>query len=354
MIYERHIIRSLLSYLGIVLGSIILVIWLSQIMRLSFVIELGSSTLNFFLLSMSAIPTITVSLLPIAVAIAYFGQFSFFASDRELSTMSSAGLSNLQIALPAIKLSIFVAIIGYVLSFYVAPTSYHILKRHMSNFHDHYFKSVIHTGTFNPISKNFTLYIDHKKSGNKLQEIIIFDNRNSKENAIVFAKEGSLYLENNTPTFRLFDGVRQTIDKKGQMNQMTFDDLKVSLPRGKTERTISAMEMMEYNIFQLLFPEKDKISDIKISQIKSELHQRILWSGYSVVLAMITLGVFLRKPYSRNADYRPAVKATIICLFVVYLHFTFNSLSSKHFIYVILTYMTLLISGLYGYFLLKK
>lgn len=354
MIYQRHIVRALLSHLGVVLGSIILVIWLSQIMKLSFIIELGSSTINFLFLSLSAIPSISVSLIPIAIGIAYFGQFSFFSSDRELTTMSASGLSNWQIAMPAIKLSCMISIVGYLLAFYVAPTSYHFLKRRLNNFHDHYFKNVIHTGTFNPISKNFTIYIDHKKSGNILSEIIIFDNRNARENAIIFAKEGKLYLEKNTPTFKLFDGTRQVIDRKGNMNQMTFEDLKISLPKGKTERAINSMEMMEYNIFQLLFADRKQVGPKKNRQINAELHQRLTWSGYSVVIALITLGLFLNKPYTRSPEYKTAVKVTFVCIFVLYMHFAFHNMASKNNIYIIFTYLNLFLSGSYGYFLLNK
>jgi lipopolysaccharide export LptBFGC system permease protein LptF len=268
--------------------------------------------------------------------------------------MSAAGLSNLQIAMPAIRFSVLVSIVGYILAFYIAPTSYHFLKKRLNNFHDHYFKNVIHTGSFNPISKNFTLYIDHKKGGNILSEIIIFDNRNSRENAIIFAREGSLYLENNTPTFKLFDGTRQVIDRKGNMNQMVFEDLKISLPQGKTERTISSMEMMEYNIFQLLLAKKDQLNTQKLSQVRAELHQRLTWSAYSIVIALITLGIFLNKPYTRSPEYKTAIKATGACLLVLYIHFTLHNMASKNNIYIIFSYMNLILSGLYGYYLLNR
>ena len=69
MIYQRHIIRTLLYPLAITLTSTVLLVWLSQIMKLAFVIELGIGAFHFFGLTFSAIPTILIAILPIGITV---------------------------------------------------------------------------------------------------------------------------------------------------------------------------------------------------------------------------------------------------------------------------------------------
>lgn len=353
MIYERHLTKNLLAHLAITLGAIILLIWLSQIMKLAFVIELGSGTMSFFLLTMSALPTIALSILPITTSIAYFGALSFLNSDRELIALCASGLSNLQIAKPALKLAAIISVFCYVFSFYLAPKSYHYLKSSLNSFRNNFVANVIHEKSFNPLSKNVTLYVDSKSPGGKMEEVIIFDNRNKKESSIIFAKTGALHIENNIPSFILYDGMRQIIDKKGNMNQMTFDNFKIALPQGKSERDIKSRGLQEYTLLQLLFPDKS-IDENKQSQMRHELHQRIIWPGFCISFVLITLGVFLKNPHRRTEDYKSALRSVLIIVLVLYIHFTIYNLSTSYPFAILICYLNLFISGLFGYRLLKS
>lgn len=353
MIYERHLVRNLLAHLAITMGAIILLIWLLQIMKLAFVIELGSGTHSFLLLTMSALPTIALSILPIATSIAYFGSLSFLNSDRELIALCSAGLSNFDLAKPAIRLAIGISLLCYLFSFYLAPKSYHYLKQSLSNFRNNFVANVIHEKSFNKLSKNVTLYVDSKNMGGYMEEVIIFDNRNQKEPSIIFAKEGELHIDNNTPSFILYNGMRQVIDKKGNMNQMTFENFKIALPQGNTERAIGSRDLQEYTILQLLFPD-NSIGEARVRQMRQEIHQRIIWPAFCVAFVLITLGVFLKNPHRRTEDYKSAIRSIILVVFVLYVHFTTYNLSISNPILIVLCYMNLLISGWFGYRLLKS
>lgn len=353
MIYEKHLIKNLLAHLLITMGAIIVLIWLSQVMKLAFVVELGSGAQSFLFLTISALPTIALTILPIATSIAYFGGFSFLNSDRELIALCSSGLSNLQIAKPAIRLASIICILCYFFSFYLAPKSYHYLKSSLNNFRNNFVANVIHEKSFNQLSKNVTLYVDSKNINGEMKEVIIFDNRNKKESSIIFAKSGALHLENNIPSFMLYDGMRQVIDKKGNMSQMTFDNFKIALPQGNTERSIASRSLQEYTIWQLLFPDPS-IPVSRIGEMRQEMHQRILWPGFCISFALITLGFFLKNPHKRTDDYKSAIRSIIIIVVFLYIHFSIYNISSSYPLLIILCYLNLLLSGVVGYRLLKS
>ena len=352
MIYERHLVRNLLAHLAIALGAIIVLIWLSQVMKLAFVVELGSGAKSFFLLTISALPTIALSILPIATSIAYFGGFSLLNSDRELIALCSTGLSNFQIAKPAIRLASIICVICYSFSFYLAPKSYHYLKSSLNSFRNNFVANVIHEKNFNQLSKNVTLYVDNKSISGDMEEIIIFDDRNQRESSIIFAKTGALHLENNAPSFMLYDGMRQIIDKKGNMSQMDFENFRIALPQGNTERAIGARDLQEYTLWQLLFPHKS-IAEKRVRQMRQEMHQRILWPGFCISFVLITLGVFLKNSHKRTEDYKSALKAIGLVVLFLYLHFTLYNLSSHNPYLIFLCYINLLLSKLVGYRLLN-
>jgi len=353
MIYERHLIKSLISHLSVTTAAIICLVWLSQTMKLAFVIELGTSILSFLTLTLSALPTILVSIFPLAVAISYFGKYSFLNSDRELIALSSAGLSNFSLAKPALKLTLCLTFIGYIFSFYIGPISYHFLKNHLSNFRSNYFNNVIHEHSFNQISKNITLYIDHKDNASLMNGIIIFDNRDLKEPAIIFANKGALIIEDNTPTFALYDGIRQVIDKYGEMSQMSFANFTISLPHHATERSLNSMDLQEYTIAQLFYPNQD-LPKKRLAQIMVEKHQRIIWPAYIFAFAIITLGIFLKRPYSRTPSHKTIIKIVIVLASVLYIHFTFHNLAVHTNAFIILCYLNLVITILGGYVMLRN
>jgi lipopolysaccharide export system permease protein len=353
VIYERHLIKSLLSHLAITTGAIICIVWLSQTMKLAFVIELGTSSLSFFALTISAIPTILVAIFPLAIAVSYFGKYSFLSSDRELIALSSAGLSSISIAKPAMKLTLILTLIGYIFSFYIGPISYHFLKNNLSNFRSNYVNDVIHEHSFNQISKNITVYVDNKDSSNLMSGIIIFDNRNAKEPAIIFANKGALILDNNVPAFALYDGMRQVIDKYGDMNQMSFSDFTISLPSNYTERSLNSLDLQEYTINQLISPNKD-LSEKRLGQIIIEKHQRMIWPGYIFAFASLTLGIFLKKPYSRIASYKPMIKVILSLTIVLYIHFSLHNLAARNHVFILLSYANLFATIFTGYIMLKR
>jgi lipopolysaccharide export system permease protein len=322
-------------------------------MKLSFIIELGSSSIGFLALTISALPTILVAIFPLAIAVSYFSKYSFLNTDRELIALSSSGLSSFALAKPALKLTLFLTLIGYIFSFYIGPISYHFLKESLSNYRNTYVTNVIHEHSFNQISKNITLYIDHKDSSNIMSGIIIFDNRNIKEPAIIFANNGALIVENNIPTFALYDGMRQVIDKHGDMNQMNFSSFTISLPSHSVERATNSIDLREYLISQLFYPDKSQ-SDTRLSQIMVEKHQRIIWPGYIFAFAIMTLGIFFKQPHSRIIGHKTMIIVILSLSTVLYLHFAFHNLALRNQAFIILCYANLLITTLIGYLLLKK
>lgn len=351
MIYQRHLINTLIVPLVMTMAIIVSLVWLSQIMKLSYIIELGVGIVKFTLLTLSVLPTVALSTMPLAASVACFFGYNYLYFDRELIALSTSGLSNMQIATPAIKLALGLTFLSYMLSFFLSPMSYHMLKEDMNYLRGNYISSAIHERTFDTLSKNVVLFVDKKESSSKMSGIIMFDHR--KNNSVtVFAKMGQLTTNGDIPVFELYDGMRQEVDSNGYMNQMTFAHLVVPLPSKHEVRSKNIMDLQEYDIFELINPKGD-YSDLRLKQLNAEKHQRFIWPGYVVALVMLTLGIYLREPYSRVTHKTLLIKVALSIAVVLYLHFTFHNLSVDRPNFNIVCYINLLATIFLGYRMLK-
>ena len=339
--------------LAMTLSVVVALVWLSQIMKLSFIIELGVGITKFTLLTLAALPTVTLSIIPLAATVACFFGYNYLYSDRELIAFSAAGFSNMDIALPAMKLAGAITLFGYLLSFYLSPISYHMLKEDMNHFRGNYISSIMHERTFNLLTKNVVLFIDKKESSNKMRGIIIFDHRNANAPITVFAKRGELAVNGTIPVFELYDGLRQEVYKNGQVNQMTFGHLVISLPSKHDTRTKTSRDLQEYTISELMYPDGD-YTEARLRQMISEKHQRFVWPGYIIALVTLTLGIYLRESYSRAGHKTVIIKVALAISCVMYLHFTFHNMASDTPSFNILCYINLFATMAIGWWMLRK
>jgi lipopolysaccharide export system permease protein len=353
MIYQRHLINTLITPLVITVFVIVCLVWLSQIIKLAFVIELGVGIFKFIFFTIEALPAIMLSTLPLATTVAGIMGYNYLSSDRELIALSTSGFSNMQIAFPAVKLSLIVTVISYLLAFYVSPLSYHKLKNDLSVLRSGYVSGMIHERTFNQLAKNIVLYIDKKTSGNLMNGIIIFDHRNTEIPVTLFAKTGKLTIDEGDPVFELEDGVRQLVNKRGEMNQMTFSHLLVNLSIQKSVRDATSMDLQEYTIDQLINP-IGNYTEARLRQISAEMHQRLTWPAYNTALMLLAISVLLRHKYSRVGN-RSAIWQVVGAVSVsVYIHFTFHSMAFEQPLFNLFCYINLIATCGVGYFLLKR
>ena len=106
---DRYLFRQLaLALLAVTVGLAALV-WLTQSLRfIELVLDRGLSLAVFFELTSLLLPSFFSVILPITTFIVMLFVHLRLAGDRELVVMRSAGLSNWQIARPALALGLWV------------------------------------------------------------------------------------------------------------------------------------------------------------------------------------------------------------------------------------------------------
>ena len=116
---------TLLTAIIFIALSLTLVVWLTQILRfLELVVDAGAPIGIFFELLLLTIPRFLTVVLPFATVGGVLFIFHKFLVDNELVVMRAAGLSPWQIIKGAVGLSIFLGLLMFFLSGWVAPMSY--------------------------------------------------------------------------------------------------------------------------------------------------------------------------------------------------------------------------------------
>ncbi|ADE30452.1 Putative permease [Rickettsia prowazekii str. Rp22] len=354
LLYRKYFIKNILPLLIIVTFSVTSIVWITQILKLLYLFDKGIKVIDFFNLVVLVLPTLLFILLPIITVIAVLYIYNNLKVERQLIILQTSGVNNIQLALPALYVALTIMLLAYYISSTILPLSHINLKSRLNFIKNNYISSMIEEKTFNKITKNITVFIDKKLTGNIMNGIIIFDNRNADNPSVVFAGSGTLNIYGNNPIFELNKGLRQEYDANGNLTQLTFDSLMIKLQNNSSltsQRTQNNKEANEYYISELLTPSHDLVITKKIKLI-AEAHQRIIWPLYNFVLPCLALAVFLRYPYSKKTTFMPVLFSALTVLFVTAIHFILQNFASKNLDFIFACYFNLLVALTIGLYLL--
>ncbi|MCC8483278.1 MAG: LptF/LptG family permease, partial [Rickettsia endosymbiont of Labidopullus appendiculatus] len=244
---------------------------------------------------------------------------------------------------------------AYYISISLLPLSHSKLKSDLIFMRNNYASNILDEKTFNPISKDITVYFDKKLPDGTMKNLIIFDNRKHDNHAILFSRYGVFKIYNNSSSFQLKDGVRQVYDHNGNLNNLLFDVLIVELVSNNGKKLVReeySREINEHYIDELLKP-NNILSEQKKIKLIAEGHQRLIWPMYNFVLVFLTLSVFLRQPYNKKSSLRQILITAVSAVIITYLHFVLQNLASKDLNFIFACYANMIIAiilSLYLYF----
>ena len=362
-IFKRYIISNVLtSFLGVIF-TITGLVWLSQIMKLVFLIDRGVGFLGFLYLSILILPSLLFAILPFAITIAVIASYNRLSYERELIILSNSGIDAWNIIKPGLLVAGAVTIFSYFISFYLLPSSTRLLKSNLKHFRSNYVVSLVQEKTFTNISKDIILYVDDKAPGNILKGLIIFDDKDPNRKSVIFAQSGNIDSSGEHPTLNLKTGMKQEIDRDGKLIKLHYDTLSVSL---HTEDSCDDTNSDKCN--KIIDPLKRDLSELYINELFTlappeetqklkliaEANQRVIWPLYALALSFLALSIFMSKPYSRRGNADIIYKIALAGIFFIVLHFICYNAASKNIMMNIFCYMNVGLCFLFSYYILNQ
>jgi lipopolysaccharide export system permease protein len=220
--YKYYIIKSIIPAFLVIVLSITTLVWITQILKLLYLIDKGVKIGHFFNLIILVVPYLLFTLLPFATIISIIYVYSYLSEGRQLIILQNLGLRNIQLANPALLFAFFITLFSYYISSILLPESYKKLKEDLYFMRNNYATNIVSEKTFTQVSKGITLYFDEKMQDGRLKGLVLFDNRRTSAPKILFADTGVFTINESHPILRLLHGLRQEYDANNNIIFMSY------------------------------------------------------------------------------------------------------------------------------------
>ena len=314
----RYILTQLFTAMVFVSLGLTLVVWLSQSLRwIGYIVNRGLPATTFLSFVALLLPSFLGVVLPIAAFCAVLFIYHKLIMDSELVVMRAAGLSQLQLARPALLLVVFVMIAGYSITLYFLPVSYREFKDLQNSIRNDFSAVLLQEGTFNSISDGITVYVRSRSSDGELRGILVHDNRNPSKPVTMMAERGALVMSEFGPRVVMVNGNRQQVEREsGKLSLLYFDRYTVELAEFQDNVNTRWREPRERFLPELLFPSSDLNDQKYRNALIAEGHQRLVAPLYSLAFIMVALAALLSGEFNRRGRLR-RVFVAVACVGVL-------------------------------------
>lgn len=299
---------------------------------------------SFFYFASFLLPDLINIVLPIALLITIIYTYNRFIADQELTVMRAAGMSNWQIAKPAILLATVVTIILYMINIYFIPHAFSQMRNLKHNLSNAISENMLQTGEFNNFN-DLMVYVRARQNEKDLKGVLIYSNRDKEQQFLVTAEAGSIIHKGEGMKLILLNGARQDIDAKTKKPSMLyFDQYMIDLEPPKNSIAGRDKHLQEFSLLELLNPKESMTGPVHFARFKAQGHQRILNPLHAMAFTLIALAaMFYGEINRRRRTKRMIIIAGIACTLQL-LTLAYINLSERYGISLPMAYGTLFLA----------
>ncbi|MGL5123864.1 MAG: LptF/LptG family permease [Fusobacteriaceae bacterium] len=328
---DKHISKNFIKYTLLSLTAFLNIFLLSQVFRIIKFVSDGKMTIGdsgIYLLTL--IPKILIDIMPLSVLLGGLVSMNIMASNLEIISLKTSGISFKRIIIFPVLISIFISGIIFKISDTIAPNAYEKSRILRGSDEANRTVPVIKHGAFLRGEESFVYYIDIinrvEKTGDNIQIIELSPDFSSIKK-IITAKKG---IYNETKKSWNFEEVYITDDEnKKSVFYKSYSDKRYKntpdefITLGKNPKTLTIKELKE-EMKEL------KIIGEDIGELTQELAKRYSFPFASFVICFI--GLSLGSRYVRGSSAK-SIGISIIFGYGYYiLGGTFEAMSKNGFI----------------------
>ncbi|MBJ7535330.1 LPS export ABC transporter permease LptF [Rhodomicrobium vannielii ATCC 17100] len=298
MLISRYIFRQTASALIMILVSLTLIVWLTSLLReIKLLTAQGQTFLLFLQITALAIPSLIVTVAPVAFLIAALHSLNRLSGDSELIVLSAAGSSVWRLLSPYLFLAVVVSMCVLTANLFVLPKAARLLGDTVSQVRADVLSQVIQPGEFSDLEPGLTFHMRAKGDNGELLGVVVRDERDPKSVTTVIAEQGQILQDGGRASMTLQEGqiIRQQAGKTAaqvvDFTSYAFDIGDFSAKKGPRER-----KPRERDIGELLYPDKESAAYTKNKgSFRSEIHERFSGALYPIAFAIIAV-LYLGRP----------------------------------------------------------
>lgn len=309
----RYVLRQLA--MGMIFVSIALtcVLWLTQSLRLiELIVTKGISVGVFLSLTLLAMPTFMVVIIPISLFAVTLFTFTKLIADRELVVMRAAGLSHWALARPAVILGCVTVAVGMFLTTWAIPTSVQTFREMQWGVRHDLSSVLLQEGAFNKFGEGLTIYVRSRAPNGELLGVLVHDRRKPEHPVTMSAERGALIFSETGPRVLLVNGSRQQVTLgTGDFSLLNFDSYTLDIDSATGQNETRFRDARERGMVELWKATESELGEIDYRRAKVEFHQRLASPIYNLGFALIALACLLPAGFDRRGQTRQVLIAVV-------------------------------------------
>jgi lipopolysaccharide export system permease protein len=350
----RYVLRQSLGTAIFVVVALSAAIWLTQSLRLvDLIVNRGLSTSVFLYLGLLVVPRFVDIVLPIGIFIAVLFTYNKLTAESEIVVMRAAGLSQLDLAKPALILGIFGMLALFSLSIYFLPAANRNFKDLQFEIRNKFASAVLQEGTFTTISENLTVYVRTRERNSELTGVLVQDERDPGKPVTIIADRGAFVNTDSGSRVLLANGNRQLYDRAtGKLSILSFEKYTLDLTDSHDVTGDRTREPQERYLGELLFPSDVGMTKRFRDSLRLEAHLRLVTPLTALSFALIPLGALLHGEFNRRGQLRRILLAVLIAFSFETIDLALRNLASRFPAGIALLYLNAVLPALVVGFIL--
>lgn len=314
----RYMTRLLIWPLFFIAVAMSGVIWLTQSLRfVDLILNRGLPAHTFFYLAILMLPMVMSVLLPIALFIAAVFAYTKMTMDSELIVLQACGMSQGDLARPALTVTAAVLGLCYLLNLYLMPMSYREFKDLQFSIRNNYSSVLLQEGAFNTVADGVTVYVRERHGDGELLGILVHDERIPEKPVSMMAERGALVQTPDGPRVLMINGNRQVIERSQErLSILYFDRYTVDFNTVSPSADDRWREPRERFIHELFNPTENINDQRNANNMRAEGHQRLASPLLALAYVMIALAALLAGEFDRRGQMRRILWASAATILV--------------------------------------
>ena len=298
----RYVLRQLATATLFVTLALAGVVWLSQSLRfIDLIINRGLSVVTFLHLTLLLLPSFLSVILPVALFCAVVFIYHRLTTDSELVVLRAAGLSEIDLARPALILGAIMMLVCFGITLYFMPLGFREFKDRQFVIRSDYSHILLQEGNFTTLTDKLTVYVRARQSNGELLGILVHDNRDPEAPVTMMAERGALVSSADGPRFILINGNRQELKRDGRkLSLLYFDRYSFDLSNVGANEGPRWREPRERYMHELFGPPQNEGDVVYWRQLHAEGHRRLAAPLYVIVFTLIGLAAMLAGDFNRR------------------------------------------------------
>lgn len=313
---DRYLFRQLAGALLAVTIGLAALVWLTQSLRfIELVLDRGLSFWVFLKLTGLLLPGFFAVIIPITTFVVTLFIYVRLGSDRELVVMRAGGLSQWQLARPALLLGTVAMLLCYALNLWLVPASQAAFRGWQFEIRNQLAAILVQEGVFASVGDDLTVYARYRDPDGTLRGILVHDARERGAPVTVLAEAGRITSTPAGPRVTLLNGVRQQVERSPppanvppgappveRLNVLSFAENSLDLTRttrpGADGRYRNAQER---SIGELLHPDPGENIPLRdLRRFRAEATQRLTNPINVIGFCLVALATVLTGEFRRH------------------------------------------------------